>query len=168
MDSMHYPRGLIRLTTENAGENRWSGSQVWKRIARPRVLIYTAILLLLSGGMVVSMALREPLKVDVIRDRASLARIVAGGKLENVYRLQLMNATELTQSYHVNVQGLPGIELVEGSVVDVDAAQTRGIAVRVQIPYGAADAGSHAIEFEVTARSGNGHVQEKSVFLVPR
>jgi polyferredoxin len=30
----------------------------------------------------------------VVRDRASLARIVDDGEIENVYRLQIMNATE--------------------------------------------------------------------------
>lgn len=168
MDNMHYPRGLIRLTTENAVKKGWAGAQIWRRIARPRVLIYAAILLGLSAAMVFSMAVREPLKVDVIRDRASLARIAAGGKLENVYRLQVMNATEEAQIYTVTVNGLEGIELVVGREVSVDSAQTRGVAVRVQIPYGTADSGSHPIEFEISAQSGKGHVREKSVFLVPR
>ncbi|MBF6630199.1 MAG: cytochrome c oxidase accessory protein CcoG [Comamonas sp.] len=168
MDNMHYPRGLIRFTTENAVVKRWSSAQILRRIARPRVLIYGVVLLALSAAMVFSMAVREPLKVDVIRDRASLARIASGGKLENVYRLQVMNATEALQKYEVTVTGMQGIELVEGQVVEVDAAQTRGLAVRVQIPYGSAAAGSHPIEFEITAQSGQGHVLEKSVFLVPR
>ena len=168
MDNMHYPRGLIRLTTENAVNQGWTGAQIWRRIARPRVLIYTTILLGLTAAMVFSMAVREPLKVDVIRDRASLARIVAGGKLENVYRLQVMNATEQVQTYSISVKGLEGIAMAEGDTVKVDSAQTRGVAVRVQIPYGTAAPGSHPIEFEITAQSGKGHVLEKSVFLVPR
>lgn len=168
MDNLHYPRGLIRLTTQNAVTKGWMGKQIWRRIARPRVLIYSCILLGLSIAMVVSLAIREPLKVDVIRDRASLARIVSGGKLENVYRLQVMNATENAQTYGISVKGLNGIEMAEGQVVDVDAAQTRGVTVRVQIPYASAETGSHPIEFEITASSGHGHVLEKSVFLVPR
>jgi len=168
MDNMHYPRGLIRFTTQNAVTKGWASAQILRRIARPRVLIYAAVLFGLSAAMVFSMAVREPLKVDVIRDRASLARIVAGGKLENVYRLQVMNATEEAQIYTVTVQGLPDIALVEGQEVAVDPAQTRGVAARVQIPYGAADSGSHPIAFEISAQSGKGHVVEKSVFLVPR
>ncbi len=168
MANLHYPRGLIRLTTQNAVTKGWMGKQILRRIARPRVLIYSCILLGLSIAMVVSLAIREPLKVDVIRDRASLARIVSGGKLENVYRLQVMNATEKAQTYGISVKGLNGIEMAEGQVVDVDAAQTRGVTVRVQIPYASAETGSHPIEFEITASSGHGHVLEKSVFLVPR
>jgi len=168
MNNMHYPRGLIRLTTQNAVTKGWMGAQVLKRVARPRVLIYAAILLGLSAAMVISMAVREPLKVDVIRDRASLARIAAGGKIENVFRLQIMNATEAAQSYHVQVHGLEGIELAEAGSIEVLPAQTRGVAVRVQIPYGSAPSGSHPIVFDIDAASGQGKVSEKSVFLVPR
>ena len=168
MDNMHYPRGLVRLTTQNAVNKGWIGAQIWKRVARPRVLIYTAILLGLSAAMVISLAVREPLKVDVIRDRAALARVVAGGKIENVFRLQIMNATEASQTYEVRVHGIDGIAMAEGERVEVLPAQTRGAAVRVQIPYGAAPAGSNPITFEIEAQSGQGKVSEASVFLVPR
>jgi hypothetical protein len=50
-------------------------------------------------AMLASLVVRTPFKVDVVRDRAALSRIVDGGKLENVYRLQVMNATEEPQHY---------------------------------------------------------------------
>ena len=168
MDNMQYPRGLVRLTTQNGVTQGWTQTQILRRVMRPRVLIYSGILLALSVAMLVSMSMREPLKVDVIRDRASLARIVAGGRLENVYRLQIMNATETAQTYDIRVHGLDGIEIVEGQIVDVLPAQTRGVPVRVQIPFGAAQTGSHTVIFDIDAQSGQGTVSEKSVFLVPR
>jgi cytochrome c oxidase accessory protein FixG len=168
MDNMQYPRGLIRFTTQNGVEQGWAKSKILRKVLRPRVLIYTVVLIGLSIATVVSMSLRQPLKVDVIRDRASLARIVGGGKLENTYRLQIMNATETPQKYHVRVHGLEGIELVEGNVVVVPATDTVGLPVRVQIPYGSASSGSHPIIFDVDAESEKGMVSERSVFLVPR
>lgn len=168
MDNMHYPRGLIRLTTQNGVAQGWKHAQILRRVLRPRVLIYSSVLLALAVAMVVSMSLRQPLKVDVIRDRASLARIVAGGKLENVYRLQVMNATEASQTYRIRVHGLEGAELASDAEVQVLPAETRGVAVRVQIPYGTAAAGSHALLFDIDAISGQGKVSEKSVFIVPR
>ena len=168
MDSMHYPRGLIRLSTQNGVAQRWAHAQMLRRVLRPRVLIYAAALIALTVAMLVSLGVREPLKVDVIRDRASLARIVGGGKLENVYRLQLMNATEVEQVYDIQAQGLDGMAVAEPVPVTVAPAETRGVAVRVQIPYGSAAPGSHSLVFTIAARSGQGQVQEKSVFLVPR
>ena len=44
----------------------------------------------------------------------------------------------------------------------------RWVAVRVQIPYDAASAGSHPIRFEVSNVAQDTTVTEKSVFIVPR
>jgi cytochrome c oxidase accessory protein FixG len=169
MDKMEYPRGLIRLTTQNAIARGWKHAQTLRRIFRPRVLVYSAVLLALSSAMIASLALRQPLKLDVIRDRASLSRIVAGGKLENVYRLQIMNATETGQRYRISATGLDGLEVTSETEVSVGPAETRGIAARLQIPYGSAQAGSHTVYFNVEAvKAGAGRVAEKAVFLVPR
>jgi len=169
MDKMEYPRGLIRLTTQNAVAKAWKQVQVIRRIFRPRVLIYSAVLVALSAAMIASLVLREPLKVDVIRDRAALSRIVAGGKLENVYRLQIMNATESEQRYRISAVGLENLEVASEQEVSVGPAETRGIAVRLQIPYGSATPGSHPVHFNVDAvTAGSGRISEKTVFLVPR
>lgn len=169
MDKMEYPRGLIRLTTQNAVAKAWKQVQVIRRIFRPRVLIYSAVLVALSAAMIASLVLREPLKVDVIRDRAALSRIVAGGKLENVYRLQIMNATESEQRYRISAVGLENLEVASEQEVSVGPAETRGIAVRLQIPYGSATPGSHPVHFNVDAvTAGAGRISEKTVFLVPR
>ena len=175
MDKMGYARGLILYTTQNALKNVWTRAQTWRRVFRPRVLIYIAILLLVSAAMVVSLSLRKPFKVDVVRDRGVLARIVAApdgsGMIENVYRLQIMNAAETTQSYRVGVSGLPGVTMVmDASAVRIDAAQALWIPARVQLPYAEAQAegaGSHPIYFEVMSENGQA-LREKSTFLVPR
>ncbi len=74
--------------------------------------------------------------MDVVRDRAALSRIVAGGKLENIYRIQIMNATETPQRYRIDAKGLEGLEVVSEVSVEVDPAQSRWVAVRLQVPYG--------------------------------
>lgn len=170
MDKMDYPRGLIRFTTQNALQQAGGAGRdfILQRVLRPRVLVYAAILLALTAGLMTSLALREPLKVDVVRDRAALARIVAGGRLENVYRLQVMNATEQVQRYRLGVHGLEGLVLASDAVVEVGPAESRWVPVRLQIPYGSAAPGSHPIHFDIAATEGDTRVREKSVFLVPR
>ena len=167
MDKMNYPRGLIRFTTQNALAGGWSAERMWRRVLRPRVLIYGAVLAALCVGLAWSLAARQPLKVDVLRDRG-LARIVAGGRLENVYRLQVMNATEQPQHYRIAASGLDGLALASDAVVEVGPAESRWIPVRLQMPYGSAAAGSHPIGFSVADAAGDSVVHEKSVFLVPR
>jgi cytochrome c oxidase accessory protein FixG len=168
MDKMGYPRGLIRYSTQNAVAKGWTRAQLVRRVLRPRVLVYTTILLALCAVLLGSLALRTPLKVDVVRDRAALARIVDGGKLENVYRLQIMNATEQAQRYRISAHGLDGLALTSEPQTEVGAAQSRWVPVRLQVPYGSAAAGSHPIVFEIHAMDSDARVAEESVFLVPR
>ena len=174
MDKMRYPRGLIRYATENGMARHWTQRQMLARVLRPRVLIYGAVLLAIATALLASLGARESFKVDVVRDRASLARIVADGRIENVYRLQLMNATEMTQRYRVQVLGLSGAHIAGIDEVEVGPAQARWFAVAVQLPYAAArDAkpGIHPIRFEIdrlAARGGDARVVEKSTFVIPR
>ncbi|MFC5497023.1 cytochrome c oxidase accessory protein CcoG [Caenimonas terrae] len=168
MDKMGYPRGLIRFTTQNAMAGGWTPRQMWQRVLRPRVLVYAAVLVALCAGLAWSLVERQPLKVDVVRDRAGLTRMVAGGRFENVYRLQVMNATEQTQRYRIGVSGLNTLAIVSGTEVEVGPAQSRWVPVRLQLEHDAATPGSHPIEFSVRDASGMAAVTEKSAFLVPR
>jgi len=170
MDKMGYARGLVKYSTQNAVRNKWTRKETWKHVFRPRVLIYTSILGVVCLAMLVSLALRTPLKVDVVRDRGVMARIVSGGMIENIYRLQLMNATEKAQQYKIAVSGLPGLVLAadQEPLTQVGATESRWVVVRVQLPYDASPAGSHPIRFEITGQGDPVRVSEKSVFLVPR
>ncbi|WP_413899498.1 cytochrome c oxidase accessory protein CcoG [Rhodoferax sp.] len=168
MDKMGYPQGLIKYSTQNAMEQGWGKSRIMQRILRPRVLIYTGILVLVTAGMAVSLSLRLPFKVDVVRDRGAQARVVAGGRIENVYRLQIMNATEAQQRYRISASGLPGLVLGSDNEVLIDSTQSRWVAVRVELPAQVAKPGTHVIRFEVDSVGQSARVSEKSVFVVPR
>ncbi len=168
MDKMGYAPGLIKYSTQNAVSQHWTKSQTLRHVLRPRVLVYAGILGGVTLAMAISLALRSPFKVDVVRDRGALARIVAGGNIENVYRLQVMNATESSQRYRIAVSGLPGLALRSDDTVAVEATQSRWIAVRVQVPPEAATPGSHPIHFDIEAIDAPGRVSEKSIFLIPR
>ena len=171
MDKMHYPRGLIRNSTENGLTQKLSQVQMFKRVLRPRVLVYTAVLGAVTIGMSWSLWLGADFKVDVQRDRGSVARMMGQGMIENVYRLQIMNATEQAQNYTIRVTGLGGARIVPDAAIAVDAASSRWLPVRVQAPRGMTT-GSHPIAFvidsQVTPSTPAGEVVEKSVFLVPQ
>ena len=168
MDKMNYPRGLIRYSTQNGIANGWTRPDLIRRVLRPRVLVYTTILCLLTVGLAVSLFLRVPLKVDVVADRTALGRMVEAGRIENVYRLQVMNATESPQRYRITAQGLPGLQMMGEDTLAVDAAQSRWMAIRLQLPPGAATPGSHRIRFAIQALESDASVSEKSIFLIPR
>ena len=168
MDKMHYPRGLIRNSTENGVIQNLSQPQMLRRIFRPRVLIYAAVLGAITIGMLWSLLVRSNFKVDIQRDRGSIARSVGQGMSENVYRMQIMNATEQAQSYVIQVKGLEGAKILPDVAVAIDPASSRWLPVRVQVPPGLA-AGTHPINFVISSQAAPAiEVVEKSVFLVPR
>jgi cytochrome c oxidase accessory protein FixG len=168
MDKMGYARGLVKYSTQNAVSQHWTPAQTLRHVLRPRVLVYTGILLAVVIAMLASLWMRPPFKVDVERDRGTLARIVSGGRLENVYRLQIMNVQETPQTYEVLAEGLPGLTVSSDANLLVGPTESRWIAVRVQLPYEGAVPGSHPIHFIVRSAPATAEVTEKSVFIVPR
>lgn len=173
MDKVGYERGLIRYSTENALRNHWSRSELLRHILRPRVLIYASILGLLVALVVGSLAIRTPFRADVVRDRGVMSRIVAGGMLENLYRMQLMNATEAEQSYRITARGQDGLvlkvpEMESTGSITLAPAESRWVMLYLQIPDGTLDAGSHQVWFDVEMLGSDKVLNEKSVFLVAR
>jgi cytochrome c oxidase accessory protein FixG len=170
MDKMGTPRGLIRYDTENGMSQQLTRVQRWRRILRPRVLIYGCLLLVLSGGVLWSLANRHDFRVDVVRDRATLARQVEDGWIENVYRLQLMNATEVPQQLTVQAEGLPGLQLSRATSVTLGPAEARWVTVALRLPPEAAHnlkPGAQPMRWVIRSDGGE-TVAEKSTFVVPR
>jgi cytochrome c oxidase accessory protein FixG len=167
MDKLGYPRGLVRYTTTNALANGWRFPEIVRRVFRPRIFIYTAILCVVIAAVTFSLYARVPLKVDVLRDRAAVAREVEGGKLENVYRLQIMNTQEQPRRYRIAASGLPSLTVAGETEVELPAATTRQFPFRLQVDAGAAATGSHKIVVEVNAVDDPSiSTREKAVFLV--
>lgn len=173
MDKMQYPRGLVKYSTQNALTHQWSRKQIFHRILRPRVLVYSTILLTLSVGLLYSLATRDSFRVDVVRDRGVMARLVEGGMLENVYRLQIMNASEQDGYYQLSANGIADIRLDTDNdndehTIPVKSAQARWVSVRLEIPDGSMPAGSHKVNFVIDRVDTKEQIIEKAVFIVPR
>ena len=173
MDKVGYSRGLVKFSTQHAMENHWTSAQTLRHIFRPRVLIYTGILFLVIALLFGSLLARKTFKVDVIRDRASLARIVSGGNIENVYRLQIMNAAEKRQHFRIIASGMHDLKvLTDSEDLVVESTQSRWVSVRLQVPHDAAVSGKYPIEFTIEAFNDTDQVseklEEKSIFLIPR
>ena len=167
MDKMGYPRGLIRYSTQNAMEQRLTVAQVLAHMFRARVLVYAGIVWAVIIAAAIGLYTRVPLKVDVIRDRAAIAREVEGGQIENIYRLQIMNTAETRRVFDIHVEGPPSLQVASEARVELDATASRMVPVRVRLAPGAAQPGTHRIEFVVSAVGVEGvAVREKSVFIV--
>lgn len=97
MDKLGSARGLVRFAALQNPSGNASGSAGggWRQaLLRPRVLAYGGSLLLLAWAMAWGWAQRPELRLNAMRDRGLMARLVDDGAVENVYRLQLMNASQ--------------------------------------------------------------------------
>lgn len=172
MDKMGYAKGLIKYSTQNGMTNRWTRQQMLQRLLRPRVIIYTTILLALTVGMIVSLYFKPDFRLDVLRDRAVMSRYTDEGMIENVYNLKLENDTEAVHDYALKVNGLEGLVVHFADENNQDFKglrpfETRNVVIELELPDGVTNAGSHKIFFEMTDLQTSETVKEKSVFIVP-
>ena len=168
MDKMGYPRGLIRYATENAMDEQLSDKEVLRRVARPRVLIYTAALLAVTIVLFGHLLTRSTVKLDVIPDR-SLGREVEDGLIENTYRLQLINSSETVRRFVVSVEGLESVYVEGQTAFEVGPAGVRLVPITVRTKPGTGAPGSNPIRFSVQADDDPAaSASAKSTFFVPR
>ena len=168
MEKVGYAPGLIKYTTEHAVERNWGKAEVIRRAFRPRILIYVVIWSALIIAFFVSLGLRSDFKVNVVRDRATLARIVDGGNIENVYRIQVMNTTESVQTYTLQAEGLPQLQIHGETQLTLKPAEARWVVVQLRMPYGLEKkSGSHKVNILTSNQAGQ-TVREKAIFFIPR
>jgi cytochrome c oxidase accessory protein FixG len=168
MDKVGYPRGLIRYSTEAALEKHYTSKDILAHLMRPRTLIYGGILVAIVLATAWSMATRVPLKVDIMRDRATLSREADDGRIENIYTIHLSNTGETAHRFALAVSGIDGVEIAGDRIIEVPAASLKSINVAVRVEPGAAKKGSNQIWFEVQAQNHEKiAVREKAAFLMP-
>jgi cytochrome c oxidase accessory protein FixG len=162
MDKFNYPRGLVRYTTEHA----MHGDKT--HVLRPRVFVYATLLTVLVAGLATAMATRTPVILDVIRDRNSLYREIPGDMIENIYTLKVVNQSNDSRSFTLEVDGVPGLSLDGvGRTIEVEGGGVLSLPLRARTGRDSAY-GINNITFTVTATDDKSvMVTEDSRFLGP-
>ena len=163
MEKMGYPKGLVRYTTENA----LAGQQT--RILRPRVWVYTTLLLVLVAGLVYGLLTRVPLEVDIIRDRNALYNETDAGLVENVYHLKVINKADQPQSYQISVSGIEGLKLIGvDESVAVDSGAIKDVPLRLRVDPVNLESASSRITFHIESQTNPEiRLDETARFLGP-
>jgi len=168
MHKLGYPQGLIRYSTERAMQMNWDRKQIVARILRPRIVVYTVVLAAIVGAAAWMIGHRIPLKVDVIRDRGIMAREVAGGMIENIYTLRVMNTDEKAHAYRLSAGGMPSLSLKGNPVVSVPAASTESFATTLRAEAQSGEATSRNVYIEIVDVDDPGvRLREKAMFYLP-
>lgn len=170
MDKLGRPRGLIRFAAESAGQPRTAMSSSKAAPAwRPRLWVYGALMAFFTGLGIYVLMHRVPLQVDVLRDRGALFREVEDGRVENAYRLHILNMDGEGHRFRVSVSGLPSARVVSGEMLDVAAGSTANLPVTVRAEAGDGRPGANPVQFTIHAEDGAEtlQVRENSVFMQP-
>nr|WP_242444459.1 cytochrome c oxidase accessory protein CcoG [Advenella sp. S44] len=176
MDKMNYPRGLIRYTSESGMLDRLDNKQARKRLFKPRIYVYIGLLSIFIIGLVVSLSMRTPLRVDIVRDRGVLGREVPGGLIENVYRIQIINMSEKDQNFAVKAvsRDIPAVTVLAGDdnsqQIAVPAFSNQWIPIVIRVPVEGSAKGLHPLTLliENTDKTADKlSVEQDTTFFVP-
>ena len=170
MDKMDYPRGLIRYRHAERLAGHWTPRADAGAACCARACWSTAACCWrCASACWPAWRCARRSRSTWCATAAALARIVEGGQLENVYRLQMMNATEQPQRYRIAATGLDGLARGRRPEVEVGPAESRWVA---GAPAGALRLAPRPARTPSSSTSrdaaGDAHVSEKSMFLVPR
>lgn len=127
MDSIAYPRGLIRYTSENALHGKPT------RLLNLKNAGYGLVLLLTIGALAWSVSHRSELELNVQQIRQPLAVTLSDGRIQNRYEIKINNKTSQTLRYRLAIEGLPGAELDSGHLPEIVVAPERSVKLPVKV-----------------------------------
>ncbi len=130
MEKMGYPKDLISFTSEN----RLKGGET--HIVRPKLIGYTVVLSVMVGLLALELFTRVPLEVDIIRDRNQLYRENFDGNIENTFTLKILNKSQQSYTYQIEVEGLEEYQYIGDQVVTVKGSEVFTLPISVAVdPY---------------------------------
>lgn len=157
MDSMHWPRGLIRYSSENELEHK--PTKRWT----PKNIAYAAVLSLAVLVFGYSMATRSHMVVDVQQERQPLYVQLSDGRIQNKYIVKVTNKQAQPAAYRIQMAGLPQAELqVNQEQLAVAPGKTAKVNVFVRVPPQALHEEKQHFEFKITDLSG----REEKIYTI--
>jgi cytochrome c oxidase accessory protein FixG len=130
------PRGLIDYCTladeplERAGA---APMPVWKRVIRPRTILYTVLWSAVGLGMVVTLFMRDSIGLTMARDRNPLFVALSDGSIRNAYTVNIQNMNGEPHPFRISATSEPELRLdiqgTDGSEFEVAADEARKLRI---------------------------------------
>lgn len=115
MDKVKKPRGLIRFASENNIKNRL------KFKVTPRIIGYSALLVLLVTVLTVLLLGRSDIDVNILRTPGMLYQEQAGGMISNLYNMKIVNKTFDKVHLTVKLENVKGeIKLIGRDLIELE------------------------------------------------
>jgi cytochrome c oxidase accessory protein FixG len=162
MDKMEYPRGLIRFTSDDALENGVT------HFFRLRVLGYIGILAIMCGLFVYTVINRQPVTLDVSRDRGAQLFRIRSGHVQNVYTIKIHNMDRQSHQYTIALETPLPFRIVKYRPVLLEEGEIFSVPLRVSIPKAELEHGTSDIVFIVRATEDDAMTaREAATFIGP-
>lgn len=156
MDSMGYPRGLIRYDSEAnlAAEVPAKPKLHW---ARFKIIGWGVALVVMSGALISSVGHRSTLDAAVQQVRQPLFVMLSDGQIRNRYQIRITNKEVDDEIYLISVKGIPkeALDMGNFSEVEVHAGKSLIVQASVMLPPQTAE-GTHNFDFVVTPKNKAG------------
>ncbi|OUR74367.1 cytochrome c oxidase accessory protein CcoG [Methylophaga sp. 41_12_T18] len=108
MEKTNQPTGLIRYASYKELHHNKNAVSIFKR---PRVIIYSLILMAALAGIGYGFSNLSPTEFKVVHERQPLFVRLSDGSIQNKYTLKLLNKTKQPLIIHYSIQGLDGASL---------------------------------------------------------
>jgi cytochrome c oxidase accessory protein FixG len=167
MDKIGRPRGLIRYSSLDELE----GKPVRAMHRRPRVWVYSTILLLAISGIVYGLSSLDAIDLKVLHERAPLFVTLSDGSIQNKYTLKMLNKMPEELMVTIRASGPEGLKVLGAEEpVKIHHGGVTPAAVFVKIPRKNLTAEMSPLVFEVEAKRPNGQIvgsRRESIFIGP-
>lgn len=132
MDSVGFPRGLIRYDSERnlANEIPHKPRLEWKRL---KVVGYAAALLVATGILFYNIGTRTDTEATVQQVRQPLFVLLSDGSFRNRYQIHIVNKTEKDEIYSLKVRGIPQSALDMGSIPAIKVRAGKDLTVNAKV-----------------------------------
>jgi polyferredoxin len=159
---MGYAKGLIRFTSEDKLQTGTT------RYISPRVIGYFAMLSIMATVFVYTVSNREPVTVDVDRDRGARLYKIQGNNVENIYMLKVHNMDRQAHEFDLKVEGDYAFKIKRYRAVPIEKNEIYSFPVRIVVDKSELLSIKTSLTFTITAKSDDKiFAKEKSVFIGP-
>jgi cytochrome c oxidase accessory protein FixG len=161
MDKMGYAKGLIRFTSET---QLTTGKA---RIIRPKTIGYAVAMLAMIVAFTIGLTTRQPLSVDVVRDRSAQLFRKSGDEIQNVYTVKINNMDQQDHTFNIEVKGAFPFYILNAHSVAVKSGEVFSLPIRVAVNKSQLKGEKNPITVIATSQDGKLAAQEESTFMGP-
>ncbi len=106
MEKIGRPKGLIAYDSLANFDRRKENKPEKLQIIRPRTLLYTIFMIVISGAIIWGLTHRSNLEVNILRDRNPLFVQLSSGDIRNGYTVKILNKTHDIRKFSLGIEGL--------------------------------------------------------------